>query len=190
MNTTNGYCECGCGNTTKMSKINDPKRGYVRGELVRFIRGHHSKGRKGEMCNGWKGGVTNTSGGRIKVYNPNHPRAPGDIVHIHRSLLVIEKAIGHYLPRGLDIHHNDEDVTNDNIQNLFICNRKFHMVIHRMKKAYKACGDANWRKCWICKEYDAPENLYIRGKNSIHRSCEREYSRKLYMKGKINEGKK
>jgi hypothetical protein len=36
-------CECGCGEQTPLAKCNDPRRGQVKGQPVRFIRGHFAK---------------------------------------------------------------------------------------------------------------------------------------------------
>ena len=35
-----GYCHCGCGQKTSISKVSNKKYGYVRGEPVRFIQNH------------------------------------------------------------------------------------------------------------------------------------------------------
>lgn len=34
-------CECGCGQPTKIAKKNYPKKGHVKGQLLRFVTGHH-----------------------------------------------------------------------------------------------------------------------------------------------------
>jgi hypothetical protein len=34
-------CECGCGEAAPLATRNDPKRGYVRGNAMRFIAGHN-----------------------------------------------------------------------------------------------------------------------------------------------------
>lgn len=38
-----GYCQCGCGQRTKISPQNYAKYGHVRGEPRRFLAGHHSR---------------------------------------------------------------------------------------------------------------------------------------------------
>lgn len=35
-----GYCQCGCGEKTSIAKYNVRTRGYVKGQPLRFIRGH------------------------------------------------------------------------------------------------------------------------------------------------------
>ncbi len=36
-------CECGCGEPAPLAKQTDTKRGYVKGQPAKFIRGHHAK---------------------------------------------------------------------------------------------------------------------------------------------------
>lgn len=44
--TPHGYCECGCGDKTRVSAVTDTLHGYTRGEPLRFIHGHN--GTKGD----------------------------------------------------------------------------------------------------------------------------------------------
>lgn len=36
-------CECGCGQPTSIAPRNDIRRGYVKGQPVRFVHGHHGR---------------------------------------------------------------------------------------------------------------------------------------------------
>ena len=36
-------CECGCGESAPIARQNDPKRGYTKGQPVRFVKGHSIK---------------------------------------------------------------------------------------------------------------------------------------------------
>ena len=38
-----GYCHCGCGERTTIAKANDPRDNVVKGQPVRFIRGHAAR---------------------------------------------------------------------------------------------------------------------------------------------------
>ena len=49
MNTNNGLCECGCGQPAPICKHTDKRTKYVKGEPSRFISGHHSRGKAGEL---------------------------------------------------------------------------------------------------------------------------------------------
>jgi hypothetical protein len=62
-------CECGCGEATRIAKANDPRHGHVKGEGVRFLKGHSHRGKivsaetrvklgaahAGERAANWKG---------------------------------------------------------------------------------------------------------------------------------------
>lgn len=39
-------CECGCGNPAPIARWNDRGRGHIKGQPIRFIHGHHNRGKK------------------------------------------------------------------------------------------------------------------------------------------------
>lgn len=41
-----GLCQCGCGGRTTLARDNDADRGLVKGEPMRFLRGHNRRGAK------------------------------------------------------------------------------------------------------------------------------------------------
>ena len=97
--------------------------------------------------------------------------------------LVAEAAIGRKLPAGSIVHHVN-GIRNDNKpENLVILQNTFeHTQLHKRQRTYDACGNPNFVRCHMCKEYDDPEDedvySYIRGGKHIfskHRSCERQY---------------
>ena len=101
----------------------------------------------------------------------------------YEHVLVAEKALGHALPEGADVHHVDCDRSNNDPSNLVICpSREYHFMLHRRMRALEACGHADWLKCAFCKTYDDPANMrvYRDGKSGVHRSCDAEYRRKKY----------
>jgi len=161
-----GYCHCGCGNKTSIIKRTSRTIGHIKGEPLKYIRGHCYKKPDPNIKT------------RRKVYKPDHPKANSNA--IRRYIVVAERALGKTLPPGVIIHHVDGNQTNDTNTNLVICeNTKYHHLLHVREKALKECGHANWKKCWICQKYDDPKNLYIasRGNPIRHLKCHREYER-------------
>ena len=76
-----------------------------------------------------------------------------------------EKVLGRGLPKGAQIHHVNEDVSDNLGSNLVICpDAAYHKLLHRRTDALDACGNANWVKCCFCKKYDAPENVKYRNR--------------------------
>ena len=54
----------------------------------------------------------------------------------------------------------------------------FVLEPHRFA-ALDACGNPNWMYCVLCKQYDAPESLYVSPNrvHAYHRSCSATYAR-------------
>ena len=121
------------------------------------------------------------------VYAPmGHPRASGTrgkdrLGVIGEHVLIVEAALGKYLPDGAEPHHVDGNGLNNKPSNLVICqDRTYHRLLHQRTKALNASGRASWRRCRFCKQYDDPTNLYISGKNGHtvnHRECFNRYER-------------
>jgi hypothetical protein len=159
-----GFCHCGCGKLTHISKKTSIDRGITKGEPFRFLRGH----------NGFKEikKIGTDSHGYKRVWVPDRQGS------IREHVLVAENMNCGPLAPGSVIHHKDKDKTNNNPDNLVICSsHSDHMEIHRSEKALKACGHSGWKKCRICKQYDNPTNLYVNGRTVHHRKCARDKQR-------------
>lgn len=60
-------CECGCGSPAPLSQLTDIKRGYVKGQPMRFIWGHN---RKGHISNPNLSTLQSTPQDQIKEISP------------------------------------------------------------------------------------------------------------------------
>jgi len=132
----------------------------------------------------WRGGTKKTRDGRNLVLNRNHTRSDCN-GYVLKSIVMAEKVLGKPLPHKSQVHHFSGDPSKDT-GNLIICeNQAYHHLLHQRKRAYDACGNANWRKCRYCGEYDAPVNLYIPINHtnlSCHKECKNRYERERYCK--------
>lgn len=82
----------------------------------------------------------------------------GTIALAHR--VIAERVLGRPLPPKAEIHHWDENKHNNAHDNLVICpDRAYHRLLHLRQAALEACGDADKRRCTICKKWDDQENL-------------------------------
>lgn len=91
-----------------------------------------------------------------------------------RHVLIAEKAVGHRLPKGAQVHHVDGDRSNDTNTNLVVCpNAAYHQLLHLRQWALDACGHANWLYCGICKTWSPPEQIkqYKPSGNKGHPEC-------------------
>ncbi len=90
-------------------------------------------------------------------------------------VLKAERAIGRRLVGEELVHHIDYDRSNNESNNLVICpSIAYHKLLHARTDAYNATGDANKRRCNVCKEYDAVvnmTNLSTRPSVFYHKSC-------------------
>lgn len=89
-------------------------------------------------------------------------------------VLIAEKALGMPLPKLAVVHHVNEVPGDNRNENLVICqDERYHNLLHKRMRALCACGNANWLKCKICKQYDAREHLYIESndRHHWHRAC-------------------
>lgn len=93
--------------------------------------------------------------------------------------LVAEKALGKALPKTAVVHHVDGNKQNNRPDNLVVCpSHAYHALLHRRLRALDACGNADWRICGVCHQYDDPQNLYITRTSCRHLKCAVEDNRK------------
>lgn len=71
-----------------------------------------------------------------------------------------EKVLGRRLRNSEMVHHIDEDSSNNNNNNLVICpNMAYHALLHIRTEALNCCGNANYRRCIVCKTWDDPATM-------------------------------
>ena len=126
-------CECGCRGIIPIRKIHlEPSR-----HLPRFIMGHQDYGN----LKGWKGGEVKI-GGYFYLYKPDHPFSRKD-KYVKKSRVVMEQYIGRYLKPGEIVHHINEIITDDRIENLKLTDLSHHQTMHlpdrvkRQKRGYR-----------------------------------------------------
>lgn len=122
--------------------------------------------------------VNRTSGYvQMRLSNPRRT------AYEHR--VIVERAIGRPLKSTEQVHHVDEDRTNNAQSNLVACqDNSYHKLIERRTAAFSACGNANWRKCKYCHEYEDPARLSICNARGLtnglayHKRCAAEHMRR------------
>ena len=182
-----GYCHCGCGEKTKVASANNKQSGDIKGVPRRFIQHHQFLG---EASVNWKGGRTIDSTGYIRIVVKDHPKASKCGGYHMEHIVMAEKVLGRILKRSEVVHHVDENRQNNVNSNFVICDRALHKLIHYKIIALRVCGHADWKKCWICKQYSDPVDL-IKNKDRnafYHHECMTVYGRKQYLKNKAKKG--
>ena len=95
-----------------------------------------------------------STGNYFSTYLPGHHTVQKRSGMVLDHVLVAEKALGRYLPKGTIVHHHDENGQNNLNTNLVICqDQKYHKLLHTRMKVLKAGGDPNKDKiCCTCKK--------------------------------------
>lgn len=97
----------------------------------------------GKNHHNWKGGIISKGDGYIGIWKPKHPRADKQ-GYVYEHTLVYEKEKGILPSKNEVIHHIDMDKHNNSIDNLYLCNNKEHLEIHRsLEKIVRTLIDRN-----------------------------------------------
>lgn len=81
---------------------------------------------------------------------------------VYQHVYIVEQVLGRSLPKGAEVHHFDENRSNNSNNNLVVCQDKaYHKLLHSRQNAMAACGNPNWRACAFCKKYDDIRNMKI-----------------------------
>lgn len=98
-------------------------------------------------------------------------------------LRIAEAVLGKPLPHGAVVHHANGDKSDNRKKNLVICpDQRYHLLLHTRMEAMAESGNPDWRKCWLCGQYDDTSNLVTHQRAHYHRECDREYQRTMKLK--------
>lgn len=84
----------------------------------------------GENHHNWKGGIITKGDGYIGIWKPNHERADKQ-GYVYEHTLVYEENYGVLPNKNQVIHHINMNKKDNNIKNLYLCNNKEHLIVHR-----------------------------------------------------------
>jgi hypothetical protein len=128
----------------------------------------------------------------VGLYLPQHEKA--DLYgYVYEHILAAEKVLGKSPPKGVIVHHVDEDPSNNQNNNLVICqDQNYHLLLHSRRDALLACGNPDWRRCTICKEYGDPTKLVKANGEGVpcHLECRKKASNEAYRRKIGREVKK
>lgn len=141
------YCSYNCKNQSQNNKVklicvncsleyeqypSAIKWSKIRGNNFNFCSSKCTKEFKvGPNSNTWKGGRHITKRGYIKIRKPEHPNNIYGYCYEHR--LVMEEHIGRYLTEHEDIHHINENKSDNRLENLELLTSSEHSKLTSKK---------------------------------------------------------
>jgi hypothetical protein len=156
-------CECGCGDPAPIAEATNPKLGYVKGQPMRFVRGHATRGRSLPARNG--GLSPHGDGKRYQIWCRD-----GTKVFFYRA--VMEAQLGRRLRSDEHVHHINGDPSDDRPENLEVLtpaeHRQRHLPTHckwghPFTSLNTYTNPSGHRSCRICKrERDAERRKRLR----------------------------
>lgn len=124
-----GFCQCGCGERTIIADHNDRSKGWVKGQPLRFLKGHNLKELGKKNTTNAIGNKGISSHGYIRVRTIQGRK--------YEHILVAEKMLGRSLkyfgqghPQNEVVHHRDGNKQNNNPDNLLILTHAEHAALH------------------------------------------------------------
>lgn len=168
-----GLCHCGCGQKTTVPEKTSNPEGRVSGVPMRFCQGHNSRVDHPRAGKSEK----HMADGYVQVHRPDHPRSSRD-GYVYEHILVASQAMGKPVPDYADVHHVNGDKTDNRPQNLVVCSRSYHQILHKRTKALEETGDPNSVRCWLCHRWGGREQLSVPENGSpYHKDCAARYVR-------------
>jgi hypothetical protein len=110
-----------------------------------------------------------------QLFRPGHSNANNSGC-VYEHILKAEKALGKPLPKGVEIHHVDENRRNNVNSNLVVCqDRAYHKLLHARARLIRlGCIPGKEYPCCVCKRILPLENYLRNSRNKsfgIQRAC-------------------
>jgi len=115
------FCSRKCASISFIGKRFSTKSEFQK-EQVSFNKDKKLPKTSGEKHGMWKGGRLSNRGGTkgyVEVHAPTHPHA-NSIGYVREHRLVMEKSLGRFLETHEVVHHINEDMSDNHLENLML----------------------------------------------------------------------
>lgn len=125
-----GYCQCGCGQKTRIAAKTDRSIGHIKGTPIKFVFGHNLLCEARNKSTNSIGNTTIHSNGYVIIHIGKGNR-------IYEHIAIAEKALGRKLkkynkgnPMNEVVHHINGNKQDNRPENLLICTHEYHTALH------------------------------------------------------------
>jgi len=133
-----GLCQCGCGQPTRIAPVTDRAKGWVKGQPLKFIKGHNANQASAAKSDRAVGNRSMSSHGYVVVRT-------GPNAEQYEHILVAERALGRRLkkfgrgnPKSEVVHHINGIKSDNRPANLLVCTHEYHAALHHRLEASPA----------------------------------------------------
>jgi hypothetical protein len=126
----NALCQCGCGQATRVAPVNDRSKGWIKGEPLRFLKGHNAAINTAKRATEAIGNRRLTSHGYVLVLIAKGVRQYEHILVAERALGRPLKSLGAGHPQTEVVHHINGNKTDNSPSNLLVCTHKYLVELH------------------------------------------------------------
>jgi len=131
----------------------------------------------GIRCHLYKGGVSWQGSHGYRDVATSDPRYRKNR-KCREHTAIVERIIGRNLPIGAEIHHVNEDRSDNRPENLVVCqDRAYHMLLHARAERLKLFGTLTRKRCIGCERVCDLADFYrdrtrsVDGRSNVCKSC-------------------
>ena len=127
---TIGLCQCGCGKSARIAPVTDRSKGWVKGNPLKFIKGHNAGQASAIKSARAVGNKTLSSEGYVVVRLGAGHRKYEHIIVAELAIGRPLRSFGHGNSKSEIVHHINGNKADNRITNLLICSHKYHVSLH------------------------------------------------------------
>lgn len=135
LNIEDGFCNCGCGQKTRIATANNKSKGWIKDKPLKFLFGHNLSNESRKKSKKTIGNKSIHPNGYVRVNNGYGEREYEHIQTAEKALGRKLKSFGRGNARTEVVHHINGNKRDNRPENLLICTHSYHTALHARLEA-------------------------------------------------------